>query len=562
MSKFILMEPLLNQTFQELFSNGVKYHVPKFQRDYAWDLEQWEDLWIDIENLENDDGHYMGYLVLQRLEKGEFEIIDGQQRLITMNLILVAGMKKFQDLIDNGIEVEDNKKRVETFFETLIGQLDTVSLKVKGKLFLNRNNQNHFKDICSEMGAPNLRGLSKTNKLLNKGFTFFYKKDMGSNGQEIARFIKILINNMIFTKIVVQDTLNAYKIFETLNARGVQLSTPDLLKNYIFSVIAKNDDVRDEKLDDLDLEWSKIITQLGQQNFTDFLRYHYMFQNKLTTKKALFKSIRILCSTQEKAYNYLKSLVKYATIYSTLQNPYDEWWKNQNEEYNEVPFYLEAMKLFGLKQHFMILMIAFTELSAKEFIKTLKYLYMIAIRYNVICHNSPSEQDKVYNQIAMKIYTGEYKRASAIKNSIEFKKLYPSDDVTKSSFEYLSFSSRTVAKKIRFLLTEIENNAGQNLDHTAMKLEHICPYNPNEDWINYFGTGIYDISNRLGNMVLLKQDDLQQTKFNKKKKVYLKTDFILANKVAEYEEWDIASVSRYQIWLAEQAVKTWRVDYE
>ena len=47
---FMLMEPT-NQTFQELIGNGVKYQVPRFQRDYAWDREQWEDLWSDIETI-------------------------------------------------------------------------------------------------------------------------------------------------------------------------------------------------------------------------------------------------------------------------------------------------------------------------------------------------------------------------------------------------------------------------------------------------------------------------------------------------------------------------------
>jgi uncharacterized protein with ParB-like and HNH nuclease domain len=63
---FMLMEPT-NQTFQELIGNGVKYQVPRFQRNYAWDQEQWEDLWSDIETIKKDEQyHYMGYIVLQR----------------------------------------------------------------------------------------------------------------------------------------------------------------------------------------------------------------------------------------------------------------------------------------------------------------------------------------------------------------------------------------------------------------------------------------------------------------------------------------------------------------
>jgi len=82
---FMLMEPT-NQTFQELISNGIKYQVPRFQRDYAWDSEQWEDLWSDIQTIADEQYHYMGYIVLQRKSHHDFEVIDGQQRLITLSL--------------------------------------------------------------------------------------------------------------------------------------------------------------------------------------------------------------------------------------------------------------------------------------------------------------------------------------------------------------------------------------------------------------------------------------------------------------------------------------------
>ena len=92
MSDFMLMEPT-NQTFQELLSNSVKYIVPGFQRDYDWDQDQWEELWADIETLDEEHYHYMGYIVLQRKGQHEFEVIDGQQRLVTLSLIVLAAMK-------------------------------------------------------------------------------------------------------------------------------------------------------------------------------------------------------------------------------------------------------------------------------------------------------------------------------------------------------------------------------------------------------------------------------------------------------------------------------------
>ncbi len=561
MSDFMLMAPS-NQTFAELFSNGVKYKVPRFQRDYSWEQEQWEDLWTDIENVEEEVHHYMGYIVLQKRGKDTFEVIDGQQRLITLSIIVLAVMKHLQDLIDSDNEPEENKQRLAVFHERFIGAKNPVTLRAENKLTLNRNNHRHFRELCSNMKTINELHLNKTNNLLNQVFDFYDKKISCKTGRTLAEFVEKVTSRMIFTKIITQDNINAYKVFETLNARGVQLSTPDLLKNHIFSTLASNDDVSDEHLNLLDEDWSIIIGQLGESNFTDFVRYHYNMQNAFVQKKLLFKSIKQTVNTPKLASEYLNSLKKYATIYSALSNPFDEWWKKQEGDYSSAKHYLEGLKLFGIKQPMQILMIAFTHFEAKEFISILKYIYVLSIRYNIICRNSPNEQEKKYNQIAIKISKKTHKRASHIKNSTEFKNLYQNDDEFKNKFEYYKMPSRSSAKKIRFLLTDIENSFGRELNYLDTSLEHVCPYNPDQNWQDEFGEGINDIVDRLGNLVLLEKDELKRASFIDKKKAYLKTSFRLAKKVAEYETWDLATLNAYQFWLAEQAAKTWRVNYE
>lgn len=558
MSDFMLMEPT-NQSFGELLSNGVKYFVPRFQRDYAWGVEQWEDLWADIETLEEEHYHYMGYIVLQRKEQYNFEIIDGQQRLITLSLIILSSMKKLQDLIDRDIEANENLERLKEITGRFIGSKDIVSLKVSNKLFLNRNNNRFYKRICDTLIPPNDRGVISTNKLLRKAFDFFYHKNMGAKGNEIAIFIERIASKMMFTKIIVQDNLNAYKVFETLNARGVQLSTPDLLKNYIFSVITSQADVDDNKLDELDSDWACIVEQLGNTSFTDFTRYHHNFHKKSVTKKDLFKSIRKMADTPKNAYKYLESLSNYAPIYASLLNPDDEWWSEQKDIYLEARHYLDGFRLFNIKQPFTILMAAFTNFTGIEFIKTLKYIFFLSIRYNIICRFSPNEQDRFYNQIAIKVFNKEFKRASHIKNSEEFQRLYPNDIIFKNAFEFYKMPSRRSSKKIRFLLSEIENYLGYKTDYHKTTLEHICPYNPEDGWHEYFGEGASDVYDRLGNMILLEKDELKRKNFYLKKEFYVSTPFPLAKKICKYEEWNLHNVNDFQSWLSKQAINTWIV---
>ena len=70
-----------NMTFRQLMANGLSYRVPQFQRDYSWDVDHWDDLWLDIVGLFGDEpepAHYMGYLVLQSAVSRSFDILASE----------------------------------------------------------------------------------------------------------------------------------------------------------------------------------------------------------------------------------------------------------------------------------------------------------------------------------------------------------------------------------------------------------------------------------------------------------------------------------------------------
>ncbi|WP_421263863.1 DUF262 domain-containing protein [Aeromonas sp. 600527] len=557
--QFLLMEPK-NENFNELIGGSSKYLVPRFQRDYAWDIEQWEDLWNDIAVLDDEGFHYMGYIVLQQKEQYQYEIIDGQQRLVTLSIIVLAAMKAIKDMIDKGEDKLENEERLSEITKKFVGNKNLVSLKLTSKLELNRNNNRFFQKICGDLAIPNSRGITSTNKLIRKCFTYFCKKDFGKTGAEVAQFIVNFSSSMVFTKIIVQDDLNAYKVFETLNARGVQLSTPDLLKNYLFSIVTKDESIDDEELDELDEQWSEMISDVGENNVSDYVRYHYNSQRKMVTKNELYSAMRKVVQTPEEAYKYLKSLIEYAPIYSSLINPNDSWWADQDPLYRDAREYLSGIRLFNIKQPLAVLLPAFKMFTPSEFVKVVKYLYVMSIRYNVICHLSPSEQESVYNLIAINVSNGTYKRASNVKNSDEFHRLYPNDNTFFNSFEFHKMPSRQTARKIRYLLAEIEGYLGNKCDYDKLTLEHICPYHPEQIWVDSFGEGVSDVKDRLGNMLLLDKDNLKRASFLEKKKAYAESKFKIANKVSLYNEWNQDNVNDLQKWMSEVATKVWRVD--
>src|SRR5205814_901908 len=85
-------------TLEEFFSNGKLYKVPLYQRDYMWEREQWMALWEDVtESRTSIFPHYMGALVLQRVQRGPFQVIDGQQRLATLVIACAAVLELLQE---------------------------------------------------------------------------------------------------------------------------------------------------------------------------------------------------------------------------------------------------------------------------------------------------------------------------------------------------------------------------------------------------------------------------------------------------------------------------------
>ena len=125
-----------NLTYRQLIGNGQTYNVPHFQRDYSWSNEEWDDLWLDINNLirEHEDAHYMGYLVLRSKDSKNFDIVDGQQRLTTLSILALAVLKNFERFIKEGVDPENNKLRQEQLRNSFIGYLDPVTLLSKSKL--------------------------------------------------------------------------------------------------------------------------------------------------------------------------------------------------------------------------------------------------------------------------------------------------------------------------------------------------------------------------------------------------------------------------------------------
>lgn len=523
-----------NKTYRQLMGNGLRYEIPKFQRDYTWDTENWDDLWQDIKALimQEDHEHYMGYLVLQTSNNKEFQIIDGQQRLTTLSILILATLKCIKDMVDIGIDAENNNKRKESLLNSYIGYIDPVTLISNNKLKLNRNSNDYYKQHLVLLKELPLRNTNASEKHMRECFNWYYdkiKKEFKS-GENLAAFIDNIVDKLFFTVIEVTDQINAFKVFETLNARGVQLSASDLLKNYLFSVVDETNPHVSE-IEELENIWSKIVGKLGEQKFEDYLRYFWNSENKSVGKKNLFKTIKSNINSKDQVFKLIRNLNDTADIYLAIQNPEDEYWKN----YPEIKKCLKELKLFQIRQTNSLFLSALKNTEMDAFMKLAKICSVVSFRYNIIGGLNPNAQEDIYNNVALKIASNK------IFTSADFQSIYVSDVNFENDFSTKEFKNTSRNHRIlKYILAKIETYQYKNeidFESDLFTIEHILPENADESWGEFSFEEINRSVYRIGNLTLLEKKlnkEADQVSFKNKINYYLQSNSEITKSIVEH----------------------------
>ncbi|WP_274956482.1 DUF262 domain-containing protein [Duodenibacillus massiliensis] len=558
-----------NRTYRQLLGNGLTYRIPRFQRDYSWDEEHWEDLWTDILGTLPEDGepaHYMGYLVLQTGDNRTFEVIDGQQRLTTLSLIVLAAMRLLDRQAVDGEQKEASQKRLEQLRATYIGYLDPVTLTTRNKLSLNRNNDPYYRDYLVTLNdhLPQ-RGFPASTHAMRKGFEWFERrlreqvKVEPDQGMALARFIDTLSDRLFFTIITVADELNAYKVFETLNARGVRLSATDLLKNYLFSVLARGQGAEAE-LDELERRWESMVGRLGSESFPDFLRMHWNSRQNFARQAELFKTIRLRVQSREAVFALLREMDEDIDSYLALTQPEGSQWSGNCKQSA-----LE-LRMFSVRQPYPMLMAARRKLESADFEALLRATVVIAFRYNVIGAQHTGEQERHYHAAALRLHRGEATTLAQVLDVL--KPIYRGDEAFRTDFSEKSIKTTQTrnAKVVRYILYKLERQADGldfDRDSPAYNIEHVLPQSPGAGWEVFSDRDLDAFIYRLSNMVMLESSvnrDIGNGAYAEKRDALRASAVSLTRRLAEEnDDWTPERLQARQKQLANLATTVWRV---
>ena len=182
--------------------------------------------------------------------------------------------------------------------------------------------------------------------------------------------------NSVFILITVDDELNAYTVFETLNARGLELTTTDLLKNYLFSRVRVTAD-----LEALQRRWQQLIATVGQERFPRFLRYHLLCEQPKVRSQRLFKLVRDRTKSAEDVFTLLDQLESRAELFAAVLDSSHGYWI----ELPEAKPYIREINLFRVQQMMPLLVHRLGAISHEsDFVRVLKLVSVISFRYTIV----------------------------------------------------------------------------------------------------------------------------------------------------------------------------------
>ena len=552
--------------YWDLIGNGRVYRVPPHQRDYSWTHEEWEDLWRDVVALRDGGGearHYLGALVVQEVRDRDFRVIDGQQRLATLSVFALAVVAHLQELAGEGRDAEANRGRSERLRSRFVGEKDPASLVESSHLFLNDADDGFYQDHLVQLRPPhNPRGLSDSNRQLWGAFQHFRgcidRLPDRDDGASVARILsETVAKRLVFIVIDVDDESDAYTVFETMNARGVDLTTTDLLKNFLFSQVRVASD-----LDTLRRRWLSLVGTVGARRFPDFLRAHLLCETPGIRKRRTFRFVRSRIASSHDVFQLIDDMEPRGELFAALRDPGHEYWAELPQARPHVREFL----LFGAREATPLLFAAWKAMPPTEFAKTLMCVCTVAFRYSVVCGLRNGAFESACQEAAVAIGKGD---AGTARSAFEFLKAVYVDD-KKFARDFAQLVLDPSRKRLtRYVLARLETDAaGRACDPETDPgtVEHILPLNPSSDWDESFPARRWDgLAHRLGNLTLLEPTinrAVGNAAYGEKVAAYARSGYALTRAVAELapEEWTASLLDERQRRMGKRAAHLWRID--
>ncbi len=581
----------------QIFSNekSILYKIPKYQREYTWGTKEWNLLFDDI--VENGNGYFLGSIICVDSSNNAMgdtilEVIDGQQRVTSLSLLLLALYEKISKFKESFNEEEVTN--LVNIKRELVTQKDDFH---RPRLVpqIQNNNMDDYLSLLTEKGLlkdyekkPNAgnrriyRAYYHFSNLIEKEVVEELKEDDSLTEVKILFDLVNKFNSAVIVTIEVETHKDAYMLFESLNNRGVPLSAIDLLKNLLISISDNQG-----KAEECYSRWKKILRYLGDDYAVQerFFRQYYNayrehlnkpFPNEGKTKYYLgyLATKTTLLDIYEKIIKlnyeeFLDNVEIEARNYSILIN-------NASEEDAicdlERPL-LNLEKIQGSPSYLLLLYLLTNRddlgMDNQILIEVINYLTKFFVRRNITDFPNTRNLNKIFMDIVAGISTKKGKEALAFIKS-ELKENASGDPIFEEKLRGPLYYANV--DSTRFLLCYYEEKCKTNEIYTDLwekdknskyiwTIEHIFPEGENipNSWVDMIADGDKDLAyeylnnyvHTLGNLTITGYNqNLSNLAFREKKDrtnkegnyIGYKNGLKLNEDVVNQESWKIENI--------------------
>lgn len=548
----------VTRSVEGIFSVNKKYVVPRFQREYSWTKEEISEFWEDIvQQISCTDGvpateeYFIGCIVLVGEEsKPEYLIVDGQQRLTTLTILIRSIVNRLKELGDEDAAV--------ALYENAIEGKDN-----DGKKYFKLANESPKPFFQNELQSIKPEGIqvaqTEEEKLLLEAFSTFSKNLQAYKipGLSPLDSVKVLRSQVLnYLKIILVTAKNeddAYTIFETLNARGLSLTSVDLIKNWIFKNYAQT-----HPNDNAKSIWGEMRKKISEfSDLETFFRHYWNSKYSFASDDRLYKSFND-ARKQGKistAKDFLIELRDASELYRKIGAPKDGDWTVLKEKAVGRAFSLINQYKVTQVRPFLLALLACRKqgvVGQSDFVRIVVNLENFHFIFSRVCQDRASGLEGKYTRAAKNLYAAGGNKAKAKQVLVDLNSYLigkrPGEQRIIEAVKALKFENGVDAHKktIQIAFAKIE----QHLQGTAEKvigefsLEHVQDQSSKMAWVGDIGN-LLPLDEGLNNKIKA------GATFVKKKLIYKKSALKVVHHFLDENSQDVWSLLQSRKWAKE-----------
>ena len=543
-----------------------QFRVPIFQRRYSWEKQHCEQLWRDVLRIGRNDeipSHFLGSIVY--IEPGgsqnvsavsELLVIDGQQRLTTLSLLLLALNRTIGK---SGVQIGITPKQISNYF--------LFNADEEGELRYRQLLTHHDKDTLIQL-LENRELPSKASTRLVENYQFFEAKLQTANLEEVYTGIqKLAIVDIALDRRYDDPQL----IFESLNSTGLNLSQADLIRNYVL--MGQELDFQNKLYNDYWLPMEQRFGDAYTKRFDSFVRdYLTLKRQQITNIDDVYETFKVHVpreTTSDALETIIEEISRYSKYYVRIALG--------KEEDTELRDCFADINTLEVTVAFPFLLKVYEDYKQKciqksELIEILRLVESYVFR-RAICDIPTNSLNRTFaGRLMPKVNKSNYleslKEAFLNLSDQSSSYRYPTDSEFKQ--EFLVKGVYNNLGRCRYLLHKLENHENKQPIHSIedYTVEHVMPQNPDlsDEWKKELGKNWQEVQEKylhtIGNLTLTGYNpELSDHSFSEKKEHepggFRDSRLRLNDSLLQVQKWNEDAILERAKELAKKALKIW-----